>query len=184
MDITGGTRATICVTAALGLAGLAITSRGILRDNLPSTVGGSCLIFSTVVVGALLLIRKWVSDTTLIRTALTATQREAERERSRYVAAQAALENEQGRLNQDMAEERRRIAASLIAEREAMRTEFEERRATLISETMEATFLMIQNGKFASDTTASGRLIQFPKQSQPQPATDRMRSREHGVVGP
>lgn len=184
MELTGRTRTTTCTAAAAALAGLAITSRGILRDNLPYTVGGSCLLLSAVLVGALLLIHRWISDTTDVRNALNASQRAAERDRARYIALQAALEVEQGRLNRDMAADRRRMARDLIREREAMQAEFEEKRASVIAETMEATVRMYRNGKFAPDASASGRLIQFPYQSPQGAEPQRARSREHGVVGP
>ena len=166
------------------LAGFALTARGVLRSDLDNAVGGTCLTLVAVTTIALACVRRWIVDTREERRILAAAQREAERERSRYFAAQAALENEQGRLNRDMAAERQRIAAQLVKEREAMRIEFEEKRADLIAETMEATVRMFHAGKFAPETAATGQLIHFPKQDPAAQATERARSREHGVVGP
>jgi hypothetical protein len=184
MGSTSGTRATTGAAGVAALTGITLTGHGILRASIPQAVGGSCLTMAALIIIALVLIRRWVSDTRDVRNALAATQREVERERSRYFALQMALEGEQGRLTRDMATERRRIAAILIREREKMDADFEEKRAALISETVEATVLMIHNGKLAPNTPATGQLIHFPTQQQPAPATERARSREHGVVGP
>ena len=183
MELTGGTRVTKSTAVAASLAGLALLGKGVLKDSVPSTMAGSCLIIVALTAISMALIRTWVSDTTDVRNAMAASQRAAERERSRYIALQAALESEQGRLNRDMAAARQCMARDLVAEREALRGEFEEKRATLVSETMEATFHMFRGGKFATDATTAGQLIQFPRQEQAA-APQRERSREHGKVRP
>lgn len=181
MDLTGGTRVTAGAAGAAMAAGLAVILYGTLRDDLARALGGTCLTLTALTVLALALIRRWVVDTRDERRILAAAQREAVAERSRYFAAQAALEIEQGRLNRDMAAERAGLAARLKAERDAIAADFEERRATLIAETMEATLLMVRNDKLAPQPSA--KLIRFPhQQAEQQP--ERERSREHGVVGP
>lgn len=185
MDFRGSARVAITAAAVTGLEGLALLAWGILRAALPAAVGGSCLTLCAMIGFSLVLIRSWVVDTRDVRQALAAAQRQAQARADTYLAAQAALENEQARLNRDMAEERRRIAATLIREREAMEAEFEERRATVIAESIEAAFHMFHNGKFAPDTSSTGRLIRFPRQEHQSAATPQPeRSREHGVVGP
>jgi hypothetical protein len=191
MELTGGTRVTIITAVAVSLTGLVLVGQGILRESLPYATAGSTLTLTALVFGALVLIRMWISDTTNIRNSLAASRREAEQERSRYTAERcryiallAGLESEQGRLNRDMAAARQQMARDLIKEREAIRAEFEEKRNELISETMEATILMIRDGKLAPDATPRGRLIRFPHQGQQAPAPQRERSREHGIVGP
>lgn len=182
MNLQASARA--AAAAALPLTGLALTGLGVLYDNVPCTVGGSTLILTGVSVIALILIRTWISDTSDARSALAAAQRDTERERSRYFAAQAALENEQGRLRQELNNERRRIASQLVQEREAMNAAFEEKKAALVSETMEVTVRMFRNGDFAPDTLTTGQLIQFPKQEHPIRTTRRSRSRGHEGVAP
>jgi hypothetical protein len=183
MEWTSGTRATAGAGALAMAAGIALTSRGVLLSDLDNAVAGTCLTLVSLTAIALACLRRWIVDTREEQRVLAAAQREAERERSRYFAAQAALENEMGRLNRDMAAERQRIAAQLLQEREAMRIEFEEKRAEVITETVEATVLMFRNGKFAPETAATGQLIRFPRQ-EPTAAPQRERSREHGIVGP
>jgi hypothetical protein len=168
------------------LGGLPILLYGIWRDDTARSIGGACLVVTALILVALVLIRRWIVDTSNERRALADEQRQASEAHHRYIASQAALENEQARLNRDMATERHRIAAQLIAEREAMRDEFEEQKAALVAETMEVTVRMFHNGKLApEDAPRKNNLIQFPKELPTQaPSRQRERSREHGVVGP
>ncbi|MEW2420503.1 hypothetical protein AB0911_08155 [Streptomyces nigra] len=184
MERTSGKIKTL-VAAAAGavLAGLAALLHGIMRDDLPRSIGGLALIVIGLTVIVLAVIRRWVTDTRQERILLAASQREAQGQRSQYFAAQAALAAEQSRLKQNIDAERHALAARLKAERETMAREFEERRATVIAETMEATVRMFQNGKFAPAETVTGNLIEFPRQ-HPERQPEQARSREHGVVGP
>ncbi|TGZ14677.1 hypothetical protein DV517_61600 [Streptomyces sp. S816] len=184
MNLQASVRATAAAATALSSTGLALTGLGVLRNNVPHAVGGSCLVATGIAVVALILIRTWITDTSDARNALAAAQRDAEKERSRYFAAQAALENEQGRLRQEVNAEQQRIASILATEREAMNIMFEEKRAALVSETMEVTVRMFRNGDFAPDTLTTGRLIQFPKQEHQVRTTGQARSRGHEGVAP
>lgn len=165
------------------LTGLSVTLHGVIRNDLVRAVGGTCLTLTALTAIALVLIRQWIVDTSAERRILASAQKQAEAERTRYFALQAALENEQGRLSRDMAAERSGLAARLHYDREALRSEFEERRAGLIAETMESTVLMMRGGKFDVEQKPSCNLIPFPKQHQTA-EPQRERSREHGVVGP
>lgn len=183
MQGTGGTLALTGAAGAAAVGGLSAVLYGTLRDDIARAVGGTCVTLTALTIIALVLIRRWIGDTADERRLLGAAQREAQAERFRYFAAQAVLEIEQGRLTRDRAAERRADAVRLKGEREALAGEFEERRAALIAETMEATVLMMRNGELAPKPTASGNLIPFPhQQAERQP--ERTRSREHGVVGP
>ncbi|MET7436595.1 hypothetical protein [Streptomyces sp. NPDC005568] len=163
------------------LAGLSVVAYGAYRGNLAHVVAGTCLTLVTLTVCALVFIRKWILDTRDERRILGATQRAAEVERSRYVAAQAALENEQGRLRQDVAAEHHALAVRLTAERAALTTEFEAKRGEYMAEAMEVAVRLIVGKKLDPTQVASAKLIQFP---QSLPHQQRERSREHGVVGP
>lgn len=179
MGLTSGARTTITIAAAAMLTGLGTLVHGTIQDDLAPAIAGASLLTVAFLAIALTLIHRWTVDTTDERRALAAAQRQAGDERTRYIAAQAALENEASRLNRDMIAERRALAARLTVEREALEAEFEERRAALISETMEATVLMMQSGKLAAEPTTTGTLIRFPEKLPHQ-----ARAREHGVVGP
>lgn len=179
MYLAGSTRNTAATGAAVTLGGLATVIHGIIRNNPAHSAGGGFVALAGLTVIALVVLHQWITDTRDERRALAAAQREAQGRKDTYLAAKAALENEQGRLNRDMAAERANLDARLKAEREAVAADFEERRAALIAETMEATLLMVHNGSLAPQPSA--KLIQFPhQQTERQPE----RSREHGVVGP
>jgi hypothetical protein len=187
MSLTAGTRVTVTAAATAMLGGLGIILYGVLRDDLPASIAGLSLTLTALTAIALILLKGWITDTREERRLLATTQCEAQGEKSRYVALQAALEAEQGRLTQDRAAQRRADQQRLKVERDAMERQFEEQRASLAAETMEATFLMIHNGKFAPDEPTHNKVIQFPRDlphQQPQRHPGRERSREHGVVGP
>lgn len=183
MNLTSATKATAVSAAMVMLAGLATILHATVRDDLPRAICGLTLTVTALTAIGLLVIRRWVTDTRDARRDYADAQRRTESQKDSYLAAQAGLENERGRLALDVAAERAQLAARLKAEREAMEAEFEKRRGDLIAETMEATVLMYRGGKFAPDATVAGKLIRFPEQ-HPHQQPDRARSREHGVVGP
>ncbi|MFG3085061.1 hypothetical protein [Streptomyces parvulus] len=163
---------------------------GIYRGDLARTLGGTCLMMPALTYIALALLRRWIADTRDERQRLAIAQRHAEGERTRFIALEAALENEHGRLIRDVAAERAQVQAQLAAEREAMRVEFDSHRAELVCETMEATVLMIRNNKFAPSATATarGKLIRLtdrlPAQGHaPVEAQERSQQRERGHAG-
>lgn len=181
MNLTGDTRATATAAALVMLGGLTAIVYGLAYDDLPRAICGLTLTVVALTAIGLLIIRRWVTDTSDARRAYAEAQQRTEALKDSYIAAQAALENERGRLAQDVTAERAQLDARLKAERAAMAAEFEERRGNLIAETMEATVRMYRNGQFAPDAATVGKLIRFPEQ---QPQRERARSREHGVVGP
>lgn len=183
MDVTGSTRTVVTAATATTAVGLTVVLYGTIRSDVVRTMGGTCLTLTALATIALVLIRRWTVDTSEERRALGSKLRDAQSEHTRYIALQAALENEQGRLTRDRAAERLADAARLLEERKALREEFEEQRAALIVETMEATWLMFQRLKSSGPAPAPNKVIPFPK-PQPQPRVERERSREHGVVGP
>lgn len=83
----------------------------------------------------------------------------------------------------DTRDERRRLAEAIHdaqAEREAMAAEFEQKRATLICETLAAAPELLRNLDKKPNRSA---VIQFPHQQLAQ-APERERSRERNAVGP
>lgn len=179
MNLTGGTRATATAAGTVLLGGLALTLYGIIRDDFTPALGGTCLTVTALTVTTLVIIRRWIIDTSNERRALAEAERRAQDEYATYIALKAALLNEQGRLRQDISAEAAALTERLAVERRQTEAEFEERRAALISETMEATVLMIRGNKFAPTACGTGKLIPFPKQEP-----HRQQAREHGVVGP
>lgn len=180
MNLTGNMRTTAGAGTALLAGGLLVSARGVMRSDVPCSLGGTSLIVAALTLIALAAIRTWISDTRDERRELADSRRQADAEQRRYFALQAALNGEMTRLNRDMALERARIAAKLIAEREAMRREFEERRLDEQKEAFQAGIDMERAWRMVKpETPVPANLIQFPQQ---QP--DQERSREHGVVRP
>ncbi|GGR70744.1 MULTISPECIES: hypothetical protein [Streptomyces] len=185
MEFTATSKAITTTAAGILISGFAIIISSVPGDNVAGAVGGACLIMVALTVIICVLVRHWVVNTDAERRILSAAQREAQAERTRYIAAQAALENEQGRLNQDMAAERSRIARLLIAERQKMAAEFEEQRAQLAAEAFRTGVEMERSGSLRREAPPTANLIPFPKQGQPAPqAAERERSREHGEAAP
>lgn len=183
MDLPAGTRAT-AVTAAVALTtGLAAILYGVVRNETARALGGVALITIALTLIALVAIRRWVTDTRDEQRQLAQATREAQDERAKYIAAQAALENERQRLMRDAAADRARNTAALRAEREAMRQEFEEERAKLVCETLETAVQLVRGMVDQEPKQQSDVVIQFPTQ-EPDHSPERERSRGHNVVGP
>lgn len=185
VSITTGTRTTAATAGVALIGGLTVSLHSAVHHNIPEAIGGLGITLAALTTIVLTLIHRWVTDTRDERRILAALQREAQGQKSTYIAAKAALENEQGRLAQDVAAEHAALNARLKAERAALEREFEEQRATLIAETMEATFLMVRDGKFDPGTARDATLIEFPRQHpQQERQAERQRSREQGAVRP
>ena len=181
MSLTGNVRSTAAAGTALLSVGLAASGYSAAYDALPQALGGMALVVIGATLIALSFIRTWMTDTSAERKDLADARRDADAERRKHFAAQAAFECERTRHNRGIAAERARVAATLAAEREAMRAQFEEERLQLQTEAFQTGVEMERAGALKPDAPTPANLIPFPHQ-QTQP--ERGRSREHGVVGP
>ncbi|MFJ8855289.1 hypothetical protein [Streptomyces sp. NPDC102437] len=170
MDLTAGTRATAVGAALIIGAGLSIVLYGIIADDLPRTIGGAIGTMTALTFICLVAIRRWVTNTAAERKRLGDAVRDADADRMRYVAAQAALEAERGRLQRDAAAERQQLTARLHTERAALDARFEEERAKLICETTEAAFRLFHDGRLDTSDANSARIIGFPTPAHHQRA--------------
>ncbi|MCG0066252.1 hypothetical protein L0F81_23670 [Streptomyces tricolor] len=185
MEFTATSKACSATAAGILISGFAIIIGSVSEDNVAGSIGGACLVMVSLTIIICVLVRHWIVNTDTERRILGAAQREAQAERTKYIAAQAALENEMGRLNRDMAAERARIARRLVAERKAMRAEFDEERAQLAADAFRTGVEMERSGALKRQEQPPGNLIKFRKPGQPAaPASERARSHGHGVVGP
>ncbi|WP_326779658.1 hypothetical protein OG481_01855 [Streptomyces longwoodensis] len=187
MEFTASSKAAMVTAAGMLMAGFAVIICSASGDNVAGSIGGACLVMVALTAVILVMVRHWIINTAEERRILAACQREAQGERARFIAAQAALENEMGRLTQDMAAERAAIRATLIQERRQMSAQFEEERAQLAAKAFQLGAQMERNGDLKKKPAPEqANLIPFPKQerqrAQDQPQHER--SREHGVVGP
>ncbi|WP_159027860.1 hypothetical protein [Streptomyces pactum] len=153
------------------------------HNNVAGSIGGACLVMVGLSLVILILVRIWICNTNEERRILAAAQREAQSERTRYIAAQAAHTNELGRNRREMAVERARLAATLRAERAKMQAEFDNTRAKELSEAFQTGAEMERAGVFKKrQQPVRGNLLTFPKKQPAAPEAER--SREHGVGGP
>jgi gamma-glutamyltranspeptidase len=181
MDLKTSKRAAAATAAVAMTAGLTAILYGVIHNSPARSLAGVALITTALTVFALIAIKQWVTDTREEQKRFAQATRDAEAERAQYFAAKAALENEQQRHLRDVAADRAHAAATLIAEREKMAAEFEEKRAALVCETLAAYHELMHSEKKQQPERSS--VIPFPTQ-QPERAPERGRSREHGVARP
>lgn len=186
MEFTATCKAASIIAAVILISGFAAIIRSTSHDDVAGSIGGACLVMVALTITICVLVRHWIVNTNTERTGLAAATREAQAQRAFYQAAQCALENEQGRLNRDMAIERAKIAKTLITERAKMTAEFNEERALLAADAFRTGVEMERAGALKRAPQPPANLIPFPKQEKPQQASapQHERSREHGVVGP
>ncbi|MFJ4624302.1 hypothetical protein [Streptomyces sp. NPDC088812] len=169
--------------AAMMLGGLGLTIHGVSRDQASHSLAGFVLSMIALAVIILTVLHSWITDTRTERIALAAAQREAQAERTRCIAAQAALENEQGRLYRDLAAERAADRERLEKERAAMHEQFELDRGQLVNEAMATLASWIVDGKVQPPERKTN-LIRFPNQEQQTVRTpQRETPRGHGAAG-
>ena len=169
---------TAWTTAAIGAT---VIVYGVLKEDIPSSIGGAALPVPAVLAIALTSIRRWIADTSLERRGLAAATQELSTERAKYFAAKATLQTERQRILRDAAASRASAAAALKVEREAMHDAFEDQRAELVCRTIEATVKAIRSGTFDVSTPApaKGVVTQLFPQQQPEP--ERARERDRGA---
>ena len=180
MDLTTSHRTTTATAAVVMASGLAAILYGVVRGDPARSIAGVGLTMIALTLIALTAIRRWVTNTSDERRRLAAAIRAADDERTKCFADRAALENERQRILIDAATDRARSASALIAEREKLAAEFEEKRAALICETLTTVAGLLHSQK---KQPQRGSIIPFPAQ-QPVRAPEMERSRGHNVVGP
>lgn len=178
MDLTAGTRATAIGAALITSAGLGIVLYGIITNDLKRSIGGVAFALCALTFIALVVIRRWITDTNVERRRLDDAVRQADADRMRYVAAQAALEAERARVRHDVAVERQQLTVRLEAERAAMDEQFEEARSQLIIDTTEAAVRLIGSG-FPNNVSAPvyARVIELPSPAHQRAAAESTRGR-------
>ncbi|MFF2189300.1 hypothetical protein [Streptomyces sp. NPDC058155] len=149
---------------------------GVARNDLARSLGGACLTMTSLTLIALVSIRRWTTNTDAERRRLGDATREAETEKTRSIAAQAAMEVERDRLLRDAASRRARLDAQLKTERKAMRDQLEADRAQIAIEALEEAFRLIRGGLCdPSKQPGEGTVIEFPEQPSERPAAVRPR---------
>lgn len=170
---SGAARATVVAAALTATAGISLILYGVARDDLACALGGASVTTVTLTLVTLTAIRRWITDTQAERSRLAESIRSATDERTRYIAAQASIEMERQRLSRDAAADRAQTHAVLAAERAKMQDDFDDQRAQLVCDTLEAGVELMRKHKAAEATQERARVIAFPKQEG-----ERARSRD------
>lgn len=149
-------------------AGLTLVARGLAHNATPETLVGVVLCISAQMLGCMRLIYWWVTNTAVLRTALLASKQHHDEEAAKYSAGLLANAAEQDRTRRALLEGARRLDQTLKVERAALEAEFEEKRADLVSRTMETTLRLARAGEF-DETAVRERarervIVPFPTQ--------------------
>lgn len=156
--------------------GMAVVLYGVARNDLARSLGGACLTMTALTLIALVSIRRWTTNTDAERRRLADATREAETEKTRGIAAQAAMEVERNRLLRDAASQRAQLEALLKAERKAMHDQLEADRTEIGIDALKEAFRLIHEGLCDPPKQQSqGTVIDFPEQSSERPAAARPR---------
>ncbi|MFE5871587.1 hypothetical protein ACFQ6V_23480 [Streptomyces roseifaciens] len=145
--ILSGDRTTSTAAICILTVGLAVVTAGVLTSDPARAAGGACFTVTALTLIALRVIRSWIVNTAAERGRLQDAIREAEAERTKCIAAQAAIEIERDRMRRDAAAAAQQAHEQLAAERDRMSVEFEEARGDLMAQTASTAFwLGVQHG--------------------------------------
>ncbi|MFB6809468.1 hypothetical protein [Streptomyces sp. NPDC056387] len=114
-----------------------IVAYGIADTSVPASVGGGLVGLAAATMMALAKMRAWAVDTSAERRKLDEAIQQATDERTRYIAAQSAQEEEHRRRLRDLEADRARVQHQLTAAKAALDEQFEARREKLIVSSME-----------------------------------------------
>lgn len=177
----GTVRALAILAFGCFTTGMAVVIHGIITDNAARSAAGASLSITSLTFFALCQVKKWITCTEHERDRQLDAARASNDERTKYIAAQAAMQIERQRMQRDAAAERRQLAARLATEQAAMRARFQEERDTLVCETVEATLRMVREEGLLDNQApeAHAKVIGlFPepcpaRQREPAPTRDR-----------
>ncbi|MFE2747372.1 hypothetical protein ACFXKX_24090 [Streptomyces scopuliridis] len=169
---------TLIASSAAIFAGAALLTFGVMAESLSRTIAGVAITISAALASSLRVVHRWITDTADERRALLDAQLRADDERAKLVAAQYALEAERKRIRIDAIAAGRRADEALQLQTAMLVQRFEEDRAGLAAESLEAALRMIVEGKLLEPgrPAARGRaVIPFPLQN---PEHERTRDRD------
>lgn len=124
------------------IIGAGIVTYGITANDLARVVGGGFVLLPAASLFTLAKVRAWTASGQGEKRRLERATRDAEDERTRYVAAQGAQMEEHWRRLRDLEAEKAALRAQLEAERARLHEEMQDFRDQLISDAMGATILM------------------------------------------
>jgi hypothetical protein len=152
------------IVAGIFLAiGIALVAAGLSHDSLPETIAGVSLAFAGQLIACMHIVHGWVTSTAAERSTLHQASQRLEAESAKCAAGKVALDAERDRLRRDRVSAARRADLALQEHRAALDAQFEERKSALVSEAMEAAFLIFQSGGHRAPARERV-VVQFPGQ--------------------
>jgi hypothetical protein len=166
---------TYAASGTLLLAGATFIALGLAGDATPETLAGVVLCISAQMLASMRLIYRWVTDTSVVRASLLLSKQRHDEEAAKYSAGLLAIAAEQDRTRREAIAGARRRDETLKIEREALQAEFEEKRATLVCQAIEAGVRLAQSGKLDEAPARERVVVPFPMQP-----VDYERARDRG----
>lgn len=167
-------------TIALFTGGILTAITGMLVGQPARAAGGSAVTVTALMMFALPCIRRWILEAGDLRGVALEQISEAQKEKARALAAQAALEVERNRMRRDAAYQTQRSEAAITAEKQRLQSQFDEDRTEIMCKAYEAGVRHTLDGLLDAPAPARGRsVVPFPS-----PASRSERLPERGVSHP
>lgn len=164
-DEKRGARSIAAGAAVFLIAGIGVTGVGILRSDPAKAVSGACLAMTALTFVALIMVRRWITNTGAERHRLAEATTAAADERTKYVASLAALDAERARVRRDVSAAVARQRAMLQVEREKLQGELELQRHRIVTDAFQTGALMERGGLLREPEPASVTQL-FPHRGQ------------------
>lgn len=164
-----GTRMSATMRSFTGFAitlfagGILTALTGMVADLPARAAGGSAVTVTALTMFALPCIRRWILEAGDMRAMALDQICEAQREKARALAAQAAVEVERDRMRRDAAYEAQRSVAAIAAEKQRLHEQFEADRTEIMLKAYEAGVRHTADGLLDAPERPSGRsVVPFP----------------------
>lgn len=154
----GGHRGTSGIIAASTItlvAGIATTTIGLIVGDTSKSASGASITIIGLAALSLILLRRWVTDTSAERSRLAAATTAATNEQARYIAGLAAVDAEHARVRRDATAMARHQVAQLEVERVKLQAEFDADRERISTEAFRTGALMERAGLLKEPQPAS-----------------------------
>lgn len=143
---TRGARGIIAASTITLIAGIATTATGLTAGDTARSASGASITIIGLATLSLIVLHRWVTDTSAERGRLAAATTAASNEQARYIAGLAAVDAERARVRRDATAMARHQLAQLEAERAKLQAEFDADRERISTEAFRTGALMERAG--------------------------------------
>lgn len=152
---TRGIGGIIAASTVTLIAGIATTAIGLIVGDTSKSASGASITIIGLATLSLIVVRRWVTDTSAERGRLAAATTAAHNEEARYMAGVAAVDAERARVRRDATALAQHQLTQLAAEREKLRCEFDADRERISTEAFRTGALMERGGLLKEPQPAS-----------------------------